>query len=369
MNSSFINKILKASLMLAASIVWNAGFAQEATPAAASANTESNLMMFMLVGTAAILLLGILLLGNVMIKLAKLLVEKEKGKVLLILLSFIGTSLFAQEPAAVATNTAVVFNWDLIAAIAVISLELFTILFLLYMINKMAASLSDKKEEQKPAFQLPRLFDSINASVAIEKEADIMLDHDYDGIKELDNDLPPWWRYGFYISIVWSFAYLYYYHVYGAPLSEEEYNTEIMEAKAEVDAYMKKSANNVDESNVTLADASGIKEGLDVYKNNCAACHGNSGEGGVGPNVTDAYWLHGGDIASVFKSVKYGWPAKGMKSWQTDLSPVQMKNVTSYILSLQGTNPANGKAPEGEIHQAAATDSSATAKAEATRTN
>jgi len=71
----------------------------------------------------------------------------------------------------------------------------------------------------------------------------------------------------------------------------------------------------------------------------------------------------------VFKSVKYGWPAKGMKSWQTDLSPVQMKNVTSYILSLQGTNPANGKAPEGEIHQAAATDSSATAKAEATPTN
>ena len=135
-----------------------------------------------------------------------------------------------------------------------------------------------------------------------------------------------------------------------------------MEAKAEVDAYMKKSANNVDESNIKLADASGIKEGLAIYTSNCAACHGNNGEGGVGPNMTDAYWIHGGDIASVFKSVKYGWPAKGMKSWQTDLSPVQMKNVASYILSLNGTNPANAKAAEGELYQAVVATDSSTAK-------
>jgi cytochrome c oxidase cbb3-type subunit 3 len=252
----------------------------------------------------------------------------------------------------------------MIAATTVLSLELLTILFMLYLINKMAASLTDKKEVvAEPVFHLPKLFDSINASVAIEKEADILLDHNYDGIRELDNNLPPWWKYGFYLTIVWAFSYMYYYHVYGAPLSEEEYNTEVMEAKAEIDAYMKKSANNVDESNIKLADASGIKDGLEIYKNNCAACHGNNGEGGVGPNMTDAYWIHGGDIASVFKSIKYGWPAKGMKSWQTDLSPLQMKNVASFLLSLQGTNPANAKAAEGELYQAvAAGDSSATAK-------
>jgi len=365
MNSSFRNiGLKKAASALAALIVYNAGFAQEAAPVA-NTNTESNMMMYVLVGTAAILLLGIMLLGNVMLKLAKLMVQKEKGKSLLILLLFMGSSVFAQDPAAAAANTnTLVFNWDMIAATTVLGLELFTILFMLYLINKMAASLTDKKEEEvaEPVFHLPKLFDNLNASVAVEKEADILLDHNYDGIKELDNNLPPWWKYGFYLTIVWAFVYLYYYHVYGAPLSEEEYNTEVQVAKAEIDAYMKKSANNVDESNIKLADAEGIKEGLAIYTSNCAACHGNNGEGGVGPNMTDAYWIHGGDVASVFKSVKYGWPAKGMKSWQTDLSPVQMKNVSSYILSLQGTNPANAKAAEGELYQAGAATDSSTAK-------
>lgn len=364
MNSSFRNiGLKKAASALAALIVCHAGFAQEAAPVA-NTNTESNMMMYVLVATGAILLLGIMLLGNVMLKLAKLMVEKEKGKALLIIALLISTSVFSQEPAAAAANTnTLVFNWDMIAATAVLSLELVTILFMLFLINKMASALSDKKEAiAEPAFHLPKLFDNLNASVAVEREADIMLDHNYDGIKELDNDLPPWWKYGFYLTIVWSFAYMYYYHVYGAPLSEEEYKNEVMEAKAEVDAYMKKSANNVDESNIKLADAEGIKEGLAIYTGNCAACHGNNGEGGVGPNMTDAYWIHGGDIASVFKSVKYGWPAKGMKSWQTDLSPVQMKNVASYLLSLQGTNPANAKAAEGELYQAVAGADSSTAK-------
>lgn len=365
MNSSFRNiSLKKVAIAMAGLIVCHAGFAQEAAPAA-NTNSESNMMMYVLIATGAILLLGIMLLGNVMLKLAKLIVEKEKGKALLILLLFWGSTIFAQEPAASAANTnTLVFNWDMIAATAVLSMELLTILFMLFMINKMAASLSDKKEEAtEPMFHLPKLFDNFNASVAIEKEADILLDHNYDGIRELDNNLPPWWKYGFYLTIVWSFAYMFYYHVYGAPLSEEEYKTEVMEAKAEIDAYMKKSANNVDESNIKLADASGIKEGLEVYTNNCATCHGNNGEGGVGPNMTDAYWIHGGDLASVFKTVKYGWPAKGMKSWQTDLSPVQMKNVASYILSFQGTNPANPKAAEGELYRPnEAIDSTATAK-------
>jgi cytochrome c oxidase cbb3-type subunit 3 len=82
---------------------------------------------------------------------------------------------------------------------------------------------------------------------------------------------------------------------------------------------------------------------------NCAACHGQKGEGVVGPNLTDAYWIHGGGIKNVFKTIKYGVPAKGMIAWETQLSPSQIQKVASYVLTLQGTNPPNGKAPEGEI--------------------
>ncbi len=82
----------------------------------------------------------------------------------------------------------------------------------------------------------------------------------------------------------------------------------------------------------------------------CAACHGKAGEGTVGPNLTDIYWLHGGSIQDVFKSIKYGWPEKGMKSWKEDLSPIQIAQVTSFIHSLKGTNPANGKAPQGDAY-------------------
>jgi cytochrome c oxidase cbb3-type subunit 3 len=234
--------------------------------------------------------------------------------------------------------------------------ELLVVLWMSFRINALLREISGQEEKPK-AFEihLPRLFDNINASVAIEQEKDIMLDHDYDGIRELDNSLPPWWKYSFYLSIVWAFIYMGYYHFGEGPGSIDEFNTEMQQAKIEVEAYNKKNALNVDENTVQLADATGILDGQDIYKSNCAACHGNIGEGGVGPNLTDDYWLHGGSLGEVFKSVKYGWPAKGMKSWQSDLSPVQIKNVVSYINGLHGTKPANAKAAEGDLYTATGT--------------
>lgn len=187
--------------------------------------------------------------------------------------------------------------------------------------------------------------------VPIAQESDILLHHDYDGIHELDNSLPPWWLNMFYITILWAVGYMFYYHWGGGgPSSGEEYKQQMERAKKEMAVALAGQANAVDESNVTvLTDAGMLGEGELIFKNNCVACHGQKGEGGVGPNLTDEYWIHGGGIKNVFKTIKVGVPDKGMISWAAQLKPSDMQKVGSYILTLQGTNPPNPKAPQGDI--------------------
>jgi cytochrome c oxidase cbb3-type subunit 3 len=203
----------------------------------------------------------------------------------------------------------------------------------------------NKKKESK-------ILQSLVGAVAVEEEDSILLDHDYDGIKELDNDLPPWWKYGFYLTIAVAVVYMVHYHVLGTgDLQIKEYDKDIAEAKLAVDEFMRNSANNVDENTVQLlTEQSDIATGKDIFISNCAACHGKAGEGSVGPNLTDDYWLHGGTIQDIFKSVKYGWVEKGMKSWKEDLSPMQIAQITSYIKTLRGTNPANPKVAQGDLY-------------------
>lgn len=187
--------------------------------------------------------------------------------------------------------------------------------------------------------------------VPIEKEADVMLDHDYDGIRELDNILPPWWVSMFNISIVIGVLYFGYYHMtdYGHS-SSEQWEIEMAEAKESVKAYLATQSDLVDETTaVVLTDAADIATGKSIYTTNCAVCHGAGGEGGVGPNFADEYWIHGGDIKNLFSTIKYGVPEKGMISWKSQLKASEMQKVASYILTLQGTNPPNPKAPEGDL--------------------
>jgi cytochrome c oxidase cbb3-type subunit 3 len=251
---------------------------------------------------------------------------------------------------------------DVLIGAFVLGIELMVVLWLLLKINSLLAEISDEKEKSFSFnIHMPLIFDKLNASVAIEKEKDILLDHNYDGIHELDNNLPPWWKYSFYLSIIWAIFYLGYFYFGGGPSSHDEYIAEVQQARIDVDAYNKKNALNVDESHVKIADAAGITDGQDIFKTNCAACHGNNGEGNVGPNLTDDYWLHGGSLNDLFKTVKYGWPAKGMKSWESDLSAVQIRNVISYIHTLHGTNPANAKAPQGELFNDGTTAGDSTA--------
>jgi cytochrome c oxidase cbb3-type subunit 3 len=200
---------------------------------------------------------------------------------------------------------------------------------------------------KKPAER--SMFDKMTFDVEIENEKDILLDHDYDGIKELDNNLPPWWKYGFYLTIVIAFVYMAHFHISKTgDLQEEEYNKSVAKGKAEVAEFMKNSANNVDESTVKILEGADLATGKDVFVTNCAACHGKLGEGTVGPNLVDNAWIHGGSLVDIFKSIKYGWVDKGMKSWKEDLSPMQIAQISSYIKSIQGTNPPNAKAPQGE---------------------
>jgi cytochrome c oxidase cbb3-type subunit 3 len=195
-----------------------------------------------------------------------------------------------------------------------------------------------------------------------EREGDITLGHNYDGIRELDNHLPPWWINMFALTCIWALGYMWYYHWGGeGPNQEQEYNNSVETAKKEIAIALAGKSNAVDESSVTaLTDASALSEGELIYKSVCAACHGQQGEGLVGPNFTDEYWLHGGGIKNVFKVIKYGVPEKGMIAWSAQLKPVDIQKVASYILTLKGTNPPNPKAPQGEIWKEEGTASDTT---------
>lgn len=198
-----------------------------------------------------------------------------------------------------------------------------------------------------------KIWDKLNSFRPVKEEADLDLGHDYDGIRELDNRLPPWWLYGFYITILFACIYLWRGYIsHSAPDSTEEYQIAVKEAALQQEAYLAKSASNIDENNVKLLSEGGdIEAGKKVFETACAACHKADGGGMVGPNLTDDYWIHGGSVKDIFISIKYGWPEKGMKSWKDDYSPKQIAQITSYIIKLKGTNPPGAKEPQGELYK------------------
>lgn len=196
-------------------------------------------------------------------------------------------------------------------------------------------------------------------------EKDIELEHEYDGIKELNNPIPPWFNFLFYGTVVFAVCYLIVYHVIdAAPLQGQEYKNEMAAAKIQKDEYIKKAGNLIDENNVTLlTDGSKLEAAKKMFAEKCVVCHRADAGGQVGPNLTDEYWLHGGTVKDIFKTIKYGVPAKGMVSWENVIKPNEIQQLASYILSLQGSHPANPKEPQGEKMggtAAAASDSTKT---------
>lgn len=198
---------------------------------------------------------------------------------------------------------------------------------------------------------LKSTYKKLVGSKPIEEESEIILDHNYDGIRELDNNLPPWWLYGFYISIIFAVVYLLRYHVFNGPNQYTELETELAEAKEAIEAYKKTAKDLVDVNTVTLlTEAGDLNKGKTLFETNCVACHMADGGGGIGPNLTDAYWILGGDVKSIFNVISEGGRSgKGMIAWKQQLKPLEIAQVASYILSFQGTTPANPKDPEGDL--------------------
>jgi cytochrome c oxidase cbb3-type subunit 3 len=249
-----------------------------------------------------------------------------------------------------------------------VSLFLFVFLFLLIAIE-ITISAIDKityqllTEEQKAKLAeanaagfkesqwYEKLMKSLTKSEPIENEGELLLDHDYDGIKELDNNLPPWWVYLFYACVVFAVVYLVRFEIMGADDQEMELKKEMAQAKIEVEEYMKTAPDLTDEKTVTLlTDAAALAEGKTIYTTNCAACHRADAGGQIGPNLTDDQWILGGGIKNLFHTINNGGrDGKGMIAWKGTLKPKEMQKVASYIISLKGSNPVDPKAPEGEV--------------------
>lgn len=274
-------------------------------------------------------------------------------------LSLLPLSAFAQDGSSEgsfwAANAQEVLVWSILSLEAIMLLVVIT----MYIVVKVIANKVLKPEDSAVAETevdktlWERILTQWNDAVPVEREEEIMTDHEYDGIVELDNNLPPWWKALFYITIAFGFVYLLNYHVLGTgDLQGEEYEKEMAQAKAEVEAYLAEAGNNVDETNVTfVTEDDRLANGQTLFVQKCAPCHGQSGEGGVGPNLTDKYWLHGGSVSDIFKTIKYGVPAKGMIPWESQLSPTDMQDLSSFIITLEGSNPPNGKEPQGELYE------------------
>ena len=178
-----------------------------------------------------------------------------------------------------------------------------------------------------------------------------LLDHNYDGIMELDNDLPPWWLYMFYGTIIAAIIYLIAFFGMGKFNQLDEYAAEISSAEANKAIFHENfGGSSINENTaIIVTQEDQLADGKEIYLKFCVACHLENGGGSVGPNFTDEYWLHGNTINDLFKTIKFGVPEKGMIPWESQLNSKQMQNVASYILTeFKNKNIEGGKEPQGD---------------------
>lgn len=359
-----MNKTALTALGLATGMV---GMAQDKAAAPQTVTSSYNQLATLLVIMIVVLAFVIWGMGRVLTALGRQLLEKGKNKsAALSVLMLVGFSLLAQVSVAqdATANAAAqeVPNYGGLTEstfyffVTVLAVEVAVILFLAFSIRRMYAELLPqhaKAPGEKSAVGAwwsnldKKLF---TKAVPVEREADVLLDHDYDGIHELDNALPPWWKYGFYITVVVGIIYLFNFHVFGVGKNPtQEYNAEMEAARIQKEIYEASNKDKIDENKVPMADAAGIKAGQALFEANCVACHLKDGGGSVGPNLTDDYWLHKGSLNDIYHTIKVGYPDKGMQSWSGQFSPKQISQLASYIKTLHGTKPAVPKAPQGEF--------------------
>ena len=306
----------------------------------------------------AIGLLAHVLIGAAQLKVDRIKKERAAKLVSIVLLCFLSTATFAQvdaNPSQEVVSTAIngLSKTSFYTLVSVIALEFIIIVWMLWFLKGLIAK--EKAVTVSAAFARQNKWKEwwlkINSFRSMNEEKDIDLGHDYDNIRELDNKLPPWWLWGFYLTIVFAGIYLWRYHVsHSAPLSHEELQIQLAKAEEEKAFRLQRSGGGVDENTVTmLTAAADIEAGKKLFTTSCAPCHAPDGGGIVGPNLTDDYWLHGGSVKDIFKSIKYGIPDKGMQPWKGQFSPAQLAQLASYIKSIKGNKVANPKEPQGDL--------------------
>ena len=287
-------------------------------------------------------------------------------KSLLMVFALLSVMKISAQDASTATQY-IPIDWSItgdrlnFALLGVIGVEVLVMLYFLRWLRVLVLPVSEKKEIAQTASKTNRWWDRFNKSVSIDKEQDVQLDHDYDGIKELDNSLPPWWIYGFYFTILFAGVYMYRYHISkSSPLQVEELAIEKIQAEKDKVAFMATLANNVDETSIAYnPTAELLAEGKAIFIKNCVSCHGPEAQGAsIGPNLTDEYWIHKGGIKDIFKTIKNGVQEKGMIPWGQQLSNAQIAAVATFIKSLQESHPTNPKAPQGDKYEEESENSS-----------
>lgn len=283
--------------------------------------------------------------GNTSPKTSEVKTNKNKfaAKLILLFFVFLTSSLFTTISAQTTQQEDIPDSYIHLMLIFVIGLTLMAFALIFYF------GMGERKEPNiHPFIFLKKIWNKLSGAVPLEHEDEILMEDDFDGIRELDNKIPPWFNLLFLITIIIAVLYILNFYVFKTgKLQYQEYAEEMQQAAVQK-AELIKSGALVNENNVTrLKDASSLTAGRNIFKANCVPCHGPEAGGVIGPNLTDDYWIHGGGIKNIFHTITYGVPAKGMISWQTQLNPRQIQEVASYVMSLHGTHPANAKPPQG----------------------
>jgi len=179
-------------------------------------------------------------------------------------------------------------------------------------------------------------------------DQDRLLGHAYDGIQEYDNPLPGWWVWVFWATIVFSLGYWVYYQLGPGPSIIAQYEADVRDAAARQAAVAPASAAMTDEAILAMGkDARAMAAAKEIFATRCMPCHGPEGQGLVGPNLTDDYWIHGRRPTEILHTISEGVPEKGMVPWKDQLKREELPALAVYVLSLGGSHPANPKAPQG----------------------
>lgn len=373
--------LLKTSAGTAFCLIAVAGFAQDAATTAIPPLKEPGSRLIVDINT--VLAIGAVLLFLVLAVLAytlkssmevyKLRANAEKkneqsggGKVITMVagLLLLSTTMYAQSAAGSVFGQSELLRYLLIFIIFLELVAIFAVIKWLRFFTGIEELQVAKGKKGILSMSFNNFWRRFNKFKPIKEEADIDMGHSYDGIRELDNVLPPWFTWSFAGTVVFAIVYLWRFHLSAAPAPDQyqEFENSMVRAKLAQEAYIASKGGEIDENTVVMLGASEIAEGAKLYQANCVACHGARGQGGVGPNLTDDNWIHGGSIGDIFRTIKVGVVEKGMQSWKDVFSATQIAQLSSYIKSIHGTNPPGAKAPEGDVFKeeaAAATPAAA----------